>query len=822
MSLFIELAVQGLEALFAVAAIVACFVLFRGYAADKRPQRLFFGAAFLFSAGVFASLLTAQALNIYGGALNASPLTQLLVAQAAMVAIGVIASMSGRGRQISAVVAVAVALASVVAVTRLAAGWISIGTVHVPDLSSPGVLAAALIFAGASVLAGAPGFAALLKRSAAGTVGTQIAFSTAGFFALALALSALFLGRDLAPVAVGTCYLLISFGQFFGAAGSVSREERVIRNPLNLLRDDLVSRLSLLAAAGVWVIMLVGALGLLSAFATIQRDADLAGSRRVLDGLVQDYVRARDTALEDAVSAARPVAVQAAKRLEGNGALDLSGLVPVGRYFAVRLIDAGGRVVGSDLSSYVPGSAFPLNATTAKAAAGHNAASLEIDPALGRRVIMAAAPVTTPAGETWVLVLSTEWLGGQAGMSGPDVPVTDYGLVTANDEEILTVGKSVPPEVWQDQMIDRDGTELTDLGGNPALVRSVLTSDGEPAGSFYVLLPRGGYSGQLRQTGFVASLALAALFFIALMSAIYLSGSALRPLREIERLISGLEKGSFRPAVGRFGHDELGVLVGRLNAVAEKVDLNVSGLTSAIGQQMDFLANTAHEMRTPLNIIRWTVDMMRFGDTGRLNKDQLELLEQLNQVDQRLLTLVNNLLETSKIERGRLVLKPTACAIEDAIDQAVGFFAIKIREKQLTFNWQHLEKKLPEVSADKDRLNQILINLISNAVKYTDRGGRIDVKAAVSTEKFPGGTRGRFVKVTIQDNGRGIPAEQQRQVFSRFFRGRNVLADDIDGTGLGLYIVDKLVALHGGKIWFESVEGSGSTFAFTIPTAKRS
>jgi len=389
-----------------------------------------------------------------------------------------------------------------------------------------------------------------------------------------------------------------------------------------------------------------------------------------------------------------------------------------------------------------------------------------------------------------------------------------------DDQEILAVG--APLEDRLDRVIDSEGAEVTDPGRATALIRPVLSSDGEPAGSFYVLLPWRGQNGQVSQLVLITSLALALVFLVVLTTAAYVCGLSLRPLREIERLISGLEKGSFRPSVGRFGHDDIGVLAGRLSAVAEKLGLNVSGLNSTIGEQMDFLVNTAHEMRTPLNIIRWTVDMMRFGDTGRLNKDQLELLEQLNQVDQRLLTLVNNLLETSRIERGRVVLKPAACGIEDAVDQAVGFFAIKIREKQLALNWQRLDRKLPEVSADKDRLNQILINLISNAVKYTDQGGRIDIKAAVSTEKFPGGPRGRFVKVTVQDNGRGIPAEQQRQVFSRFFRGRNVLADEIDGTGLGLYIVDKLVALHGGKIWFESVEGSGSTFTFTIPTNKRS
>lgn len=822
MSLLIEIGVQSLEALFVVAAIVACFSLFRGYAADKRLSRMFFGAAFLAAAGIFASLLTAQALAVYGNAVNASPLVHLLVVQAAMVAFGVVASLSGRRRQIWAAISVVAALASVVLVSRWGYGWTSVGTVVIPDLRSPGVAAAAIVFAVASALVGLPGLVTLLRRESSGKVGSMIAFAVAGFIAVAVGLYCVFAGGKSAPLVVGTGYLLISISQFFGAIGTVSREERVSGNPLNYFGDDLVNRLSLLTATVFWVIVLCGSLSFLSVFASIQREADIIQARETLGDMAQDYVWSRNVALEDVIWASRSLtAALVGQRADRAARIDLRSLVPADRYFSVRLTDSEGRIISSDLPSDIVGSSVPLNATLAKAAAGFSVASLEIEPVLERNLIMAAAPVTAPSGETWVLAVSSEWLGDSLGDVGADMPSIGYGLVNTDDQEILTVGKPLLQEDWQDRTIDRNGTETADLGGTPALVLAVFSTGGEPAGSFYVLLPFHDQTGQLRQIGLVASLGFAALFLIMLMFSAYVQSSTLRPLQEIDRLITGLEKGSFRPAIGRFGNDEIGVLVSRLSSIAEKLSLNVSGLNSVIGEQMDFLVNTANEMRTPLNIIRWTVDMMRFGDTGRLNKDQLELLEQLHQVDQRLIVLVTNLIEASKMERGRISLKLAPCAIEGIIDQAVGSFAMKIREKQLELAWQPPERKLPEVRADKDRLNQILINLISNAVKYTDVGGRITIKAAVSTEISPGGQRGRFIKLTIEDNGRGIPAKQQPQVFSRFFRGRNVMTDDVNGAGLGLYIVDKLVALHGGKIWFESVEGSGTTFSFTIPTVKR-
>jgi signal transduction histidine kinase len=242
----------------------------------------------------------------------------------------------------------------------------------------------------------------------------------------------------------------------------------------------------------------------------------------------------------------------------------------------------------------------------------------------------------------------------------------------------------------------------------------------------------------------------------------------------------------------------------------------------------EFGSHTAHELRTPLNVFRWSVEMLRHEDLGKINLKQREILDQVYESNQRLLTLVDDLLEISRIDEVRLKIKTAPCQIEDLIDSAAGQFAVEVHKKNIYFVWQKPKKKLPKVKADPERLTQILLNILSNAVKYNKEGGKIEIKTEITDKIAPEAIREKYgfvqkdkkyVLVSISDTGLGIPKAEQEKMFTRFFRGSNVARAQIEGTGLGMTLVFELVKMHDGAIWFESEEGAGTTFYFTLPVA---
>jgi signal transduction histidine kinase len=195
-------------------------------------------------------------------------------------------------------------------------------------------------------------------------------------------------------------------------------------------------------------------------------------------------------------------------------------------------------------------------------------------------------------------------------------------------------------------------------------------------------------------------------------------------------------------------------------------------------------------------------------------------VEQMNQTNQRLYGMVQNFLQAAKIDQGRLTISKTAFPIEEAIDQAAGILAIRARNKKIELRWPRPEQPLPAVFGDRVHVIQIMLNLLTNAIKYTHEHGRVTVTAAASDRMSPDGQAGRFIEVAVSDTGRGIAPEDQEKIFERFYRSADVIKDDIEGTGLGLYIVRGLVDLHGGRVWVESQPGSGTTFRFTLPAAE--
>jgi len=196
---------------------------------------------------------------------------------------------------------------------------------------------------------------------------------------------------------------------------------------------------------------------------------------------------------------------------------------------------------------------------------------------------------------------------------------------------------------------------------------------------------------------------------------------------------------------------------------------------------------------------------------GEINKAQRRFLSIIKSNADRLALLANDLLDISRIETGRIRLNPELIHISAIIGEIVASLREQIEEKGLSLKLD-IPESLPPIYGDRDRLTQILTNLIDNARHYTPAGGQITVSAQV---------RGNFLQVSVADTGIGIAPEDQEKIFDRFYRADHPLVQEVAGTGLGLSIVKSFVEMHGGKIWVESEPGRGSTFSFALPLAGR-
>lgn len=224
----------------------------------------------------------------------------------------------------------------------------------------------------------------------------------------------------------------------------------------------------------------------------------------------------------------------------------------------------------------------------------------------------------------------------------------------------------------------------------------------------------------------------------------------------------------------------------------------------------EFVSMVSHELRTPLTSIQGYVDVLLEGETGKLGDEQQECLAIVRANAQRLLGLINDLLDISRIEAGRIELQRTALDLAPVICGVATSLRPLIQGKgqQLTLD---LPDTLPAVWGDRNRVTQVLTNLVSNAHKYTPAGGHITVAARPDDG---------FVRVDVQDTGIGLSSEEQAQLFTKFFRGRNRTGQAAGGTGLGLVITRALVELHGGQITVSSAPGRGSTFSFSLPATQ--
>jgi two-component system, sensor histidine kinase and response regulator len=218
----------------------------------------------------------------------------------------------------------------------------------------------------------------------------------------------------------------------------------------------------------------------------------------------------------------------------------------------------------------------------------------------------------------------------------------------------------------------------------------------------------------------------------------------------------------------------------------------------------------AHELKTPLTAAREFVSIVLDGIAGPLNETQQEYLRYAKESCDQMTLGLNDLLDSTRLDTGKLCLRPRPMAIHSVIARAVASMTLQAQEKGIQLQ-QSIAPELPLVCIDEQRMAQVLTNLLSNALKFTPAGGEVMVRVSHDRQQLD------RVLVAVSDTGRGIEPEQIEQIFSRLFQVRRDDTAIEGGLGLGLYISREVVRLHGGEIWVESMPGEGSTFSFTVP-----
>ncbi len=317
-----------------------------------------------------------------------------------------------------------------------------------------------------------------------------------------------------------------------------------------------------------------------------------------------------------------------------------------------------------------------------------------------------------------------------------------------------------------------------------------------------------------------------------LLGALILAATMTRPIKVLVKGADLIGRGKLNTKIEVEGKDELGWLASEFNQMAER-------LKKLDQMKKDFLSGVTHDLRSPLAAIESYVNEMLEGGVEEFAKTGIEDLNTIKNNTIRLSRFINEMLDTAKIEAGRMEIEPQLLDLSSLVTEVVAIFMTKADKEKIDLRVE-LPIDLPQVFVDGDRLRQVLTNLISNSIKFTSPGGAVTISAEKMMENP------EFVLVKISDTGIGIPSEELDSIFDKFHQGKDVfeyiykndqLPEDMDkaldkfhqvkevrekvrggkGTGFGLFIVKSIVELHGGKVWAKSKLGEGTTFMFTLP-----
>lgn len=242
-----------------------------------------------------------------------------------------------------------------------------------------------------------------------------------------------------------------------------------------------------------------------------------------------------------------------------------------------------------------------------------------------------------------------------------------------------------------------------------------------------------------------------------------------------------------------------------LNEELKKANFNLQQLDKL---KSEFITIVTHQLRTPLSETKWTLDYLLGGGLGEIPQKQKETLKNIYKANDNIITMINELLDVKKGESEIWGYKFEKQPIEIIARNAVEDFYLPAKERKINLIFKKSEIMVPDISIDSKKIRMVFRVLIENAIHYSSEGNDIEIKIE---------SAGEDIRVSIKDQGIGIPEEERSRIFSIFFRGEKALKQHTEGTGIGLYMAKNIIETHDGKIWFEPNEDGGTTFYFTIP-----
>ncbi len=230
-------------------------------------------------------------------------------------------------------------------------------------------------------------------------------------------------------------------------------------------------------------------------------------------------------------------------------------------------------------------------------------------------------------------------------------------------------------------------------------------------------------------------------------------------------------------------------------------------LAEAARLKSEFVSVVSHQLRSPLSNLKWVIEILMSGKMDLVTEKQLEYFKILKENSERMGELVSDLLTVSRIEQGRIPFKRENIFLNDLIEKAIKEMEIFAKASNVEIEFKP-EKDLPQVITDPSQIKLVIENLLDNAIRYTKEMGKVEIKLEKRNKNF-------YIK--IKDSGVGIPQNDKKYIFQKFFRSENAMKRQTQGSGLGLYIAKSIIEKSGGKIGFSSQEGVGSTFWLTLP-----
>ncbi len=364
------------------------------------------------------------------------------------------------------------------------------------------------------------------------------------------------------------------------------------------------------------------------------------------------------------------------------------------------------------------------------------------------------------------------------------------------------------------------GERVVGRGHNPFFETEVIVAgiplqrNGQVVGALFIHAPVAPLAANLKALQQVALYALLAGLAAASLLSFLFSRRLTGPLLEMNQVARAMAAGDFGRRISLRSEDELDLLAASLNTLSEKLQEKIAALERVDRNRREFVANVSHELRTPLTIIQGYAEAIQDGLARREGREEEYLANILEEV-QRLRRLVDDLLDLRQMEAGQIKMKKEPVDLAALVRRAADRLAPAAGEKGIVLRCTVAED-LPPAAGDADRLEQVLINLVDNAVRYTPPEGKIEVSARYGREPVPG-----CLLVTVSDTGPGIPEDELPLIWERFYKADKARRRAGAGSGLGLAIAKQIVELHGGTIDVMSRPGEGTSFAFSLPVFEK-